>query len=590
MLKTNHLTSLLISDFNIDPLVHFLENSLGEPSLKCEIAPIDQVKQVLQDHTRDCWKKTPEITVIWSQPYQQIPSYAQFLCDTTFNYESIKKEVSEFSNYIRMAASISDIVFVPSWTLPSYYRGQGILDYKNSMGHYNTLMRMNLQLIDELEDCENIYILNTQQWISSVKEAEDERMWYLGRILFSRDLFREAANELKAGIQTIYGKTRKLLILDLDDTLWGGVIGDLGIDGIRLGGIDPVGQAFLDFQKHILTLKNRGILLAIASKNDEKTALEVFEKHLEMILKKEDFVTWRINWEDKAQNIVDMVTELNLGLQSVVFIDDNPVERTRVKEALPEVYVPDWPEDPIFYKKTLLQLRCFDKISIGEEDKNRTFFYQDDKKRKEMIKTALSLEDWLHTLNIKVTCEELSSHNLTRAVQLLNRVNQFNLITRRMDKTKFLEFIQKEEKKAWVFYASDRIGDYGMIGLTSFEIKNHHLKICDFLLSCRAMGRGIEKTMLYLLVSYGKANNLQKIIARFNSTAKNAPCEKFLHENGFKPTEEGFELKNFDSIHLPSYIQPEIKNFELENFVSTLPSYIQAEVKSSESENFNSKN
>lgn len=585
MLRNNNLKCLLVSDFNIDPLVYFLESGLEQDALKCTITPITQVQQALQDQRMECWRNKPEITFIWSQPFQQIPSFARFLCNNTFNYEKIKDEVSEFSNWIRMSSSISNLVFVASWTLSSYYRGLGIIDYKNSIGHHNTLMRMNLQLADEFHDCENIYILNSQQWISSVPDPEDDRMFYFGGIPFSRDLFKKAAGELKAAIHSIYGKTRKLLILDLDNTLWGGEIGDLGTDGIRLGGMDPVGRAFVDFQKHILTLKNRGILLAIASKNTENTALKVFDEHLEMILKKEDFVTWRINWDDKAQNIVEIATELNIGLQSVVFIDDNPMERTRVKEALPEVYVPDWQEEPIFYKKKLLQLSCFDKTTISEEDKKRTTFYLNDKKRNKMIKSNLSFKDWLQTLKLEVISEELSSNNITRAVQLLNKVNQFNLITRRMDKISFLEFGQKEETKVWCFYASDRIGEYGMVGLTSFEILDNRLQIRDFLLSCRAMGKGIEKTMLFLIASYAKFYQMEKINAQFISTEKNTPCKKFLSENGFYQFSGGFELLDLGSIKLPPYIQLKVKNFQFDDFAFTSPPPNQLEVEDYKSQN-----
>lgn len=563
-----HFNCLLIADFTVDPLAHFLQDRSSEPWVKCEIAPIDQVKQTLQDHGHECWRQKPDLTVIWSQPWRQIAGFAQFVSAETADLDSIKREVSEFSAYIRMASSLSHIVFVPSWTLPSYYRGQGVLDYKNSIGIYNTLMRMNLQLADELDDCENVYILNTQQWMSAAARTEDDRMWYLGKILFSRELFRQAAEEIKAGMQTIYGNAKKLLVLDLDNTLWGGIIGDAGVDGIKLGVNDPIGEAFIEFQRHIRILKNRGILLAIASKNDEEIALEVFEKHPEMILKKEDFVAWRINWEDKAKNIVDLVAELNLGLQSVVFIDDNPAERARVAEALPEVTVPDWPEDPVSYPRELLQLRYFDKVSISQEDRQRTTFYLNEKRRQEMLQAVPSLEDWLQTINLKVIYEELSSSNVSRAVQLLNRVNQFNLITRRMDKHEFFKLAQEGERKVWVFYASDRIGDYGMIGLTSCELDDHCLRIRDFILSCRAMGRGIEKAMLSLIAAFARENRVQKIVGQYIRTAKNAPCAEFLPDNGFKPSGNGFELVNLNAIQVPSYIQLEAKDAELNSFIS----------------------
>lgn len=563
------LNCLLISDFTLDPLVHFLQREdTTEPLLQCIVTPIDQVRQNLQNIAELYEDKKPLITIIWTQPDRQIPAFNQIFTECHIDTEKIRSEVSEFTDYLRMASAHSNIVFFPSWTLPSYYRGLGILDYKNSIGVYNTLVRMNLQLVDELHECENFYILNSQQWICSVAVAEDERMWYLGKIPFSRNLFNHAAHEIKAGIQAIYGQTKKLLVLDLDNTLWGGVLGELGIEGIRLGGLDPVGEAFVDFQKEILKLKKRGILLAIASKNEEDAVIEVFDKHPEMILKKNDFVTWRINWRDKAQNIVEIVTELNLGLQSVVFIDDNPSERARVVEALPEVYVPDWPREPIHYKRKLWQLRCFDTISLSREDTQRTVLYQNEHKRKIMLKSILSIEEWLHTLNLKLDCEELSDLTTERAVQFLNKVNQFNLITRRMGKTEFSEFSKKEKNKVWIFHASDRIGEYGMVGLVSIEIEADRIKIWDFIMSCRAMGRGIEKAMLYVVSSYAITNNKEKVVAHYQPTPKNVPCSKFLSENGFTASGEEFELTALTSVSLPSHIHVTKKDELIENLVT----------------------
>ena len=171
---------------------------------------------------------------------------------------------------------------------------------------------------------------------------------------------REAAADIRAAFVGLRGAAKKLLVLDLDDTLWGGIVGDAGWENLRLGGHDPQGESFADFQRAIKNLKRRGVVLALVSKNEESVALEAIRNHPEMVLKEDDFVGWRINWTDKARNIAELATELNLGLQSVVFIDDNPVERARVREALPEVFVPEWPEDKLLYASAFGQLRCFD--------------------------------------------------------------------------------------------------------------------------------------------------------------------------------------------------------------------------------------
>src|SRR5207249_4608997 len=188
-------------------------------------------------------------------------------------------------------------------------------------------------------------------------------------------VLQEAARDIKGAVQAIRGESRKLLVLDLDDTLWGGSVGEIGWQNIKLGGHDAVGEAYVDFQRVLKSLLNRGNLLAIVSKNQESVALAALENHPEMVLRPGDFAGWRINWRDKAENIVELVSELNVGLQSVVFIDDNPAERALVAEALPEVLVPQWPESPLLYSAALHDLRCFDRPCLTDEDLTRSQMY-----------------------------------------------------------------------------------------------------------------------------------------------------------------------------------------------------------------------
>ena len=192
----------------------------------------------------------------------------------------------------------------------------------------------------------NAYPLDTGRWLAATGAgAFNPQLWYMGKVPFANAVFQEAAADIRAGLEALSGRSRKLIVLDLDDTMWGGIVGDVGVEQIKLGEHDPIGEAFVDFQNTLRTRRNRGILLAIVSKNEHDIAMQAIAEHLEMVLRPHDFVGWRINWRDKAQNILELVEELNLGLQSVVFIDDNPAERARVAEALPEALVPDWPRD-----------------------------------------------------------------------------------------------------------------------------------------------------------------------------------------------------------------------------------------------------
>jgi HAD superfamily phosphatase (TIGR01681 family) len=234
-----------------------------------------------------------------------------------------------------------------------------------------------------LQDVPNVYVMNAQRWLeaTATRGRSMAKGWYLGKVPFSGETFAEVARDLKAAARALTGHTRKLLVLDLDDTLWGGIVGDIGWENLQLGGHDAVGEAFVDFQHAVKALTARGIVLGIVSKNTERVALDAIDTHPQMVLRRTDFVGWRINWQDKAQNIADLAAELHLGLQSVVFIDDNPVERARVRDALPEVFVPDWPEDKLLYTERFLGLRCFDAPAISREDAERTALYAAERER-----------------------------------------------------------------------------------------------------------------------------------------------------------------------------------------------------------------
>jgi FkbH-like protein len=313
----------------------------------------------------------------------------------------------------------------------------------------------------------------------------------------------------------------------LDDTLWGGIVGDVGWENLVLGGHHHLGEAYADFQQALKSMKNRGILLAIVSKNEEQVALEAIRKHPEMVLKLEDFAGWRINWQDKAQNVLDLITELNLGPQSALFIDDNPVERARVKESLPEVLVPDWPQDPLLYPAALLSLRCFEMPSVSREDLVRTSMYLSENKRRALKQTVSSLEEWLTRLAIRVQVEELHPANLQRATQLLNKTNQMNLSTRRLSEAELMAWSEQKHCRLWTLRVSDKFGDAGLAGIVSLEIQDHNAQIVDFILSCRVMGRKIEEAMLATAIHYAQARGVEDVSARYIPTSKNKPCLDF---------------------------------------------------------------
>jgi FkbH-like protein len=519
---------LLISDFTINGLAPYLADGTESPAISCTAAPFDQVVQVLLDSDASCWSPKPDLAVVWTRPQRVITSFARLLEHETVSSEDILAEVDSFGKKLREAAKRVPMMFIPTWTWPAYDRGLGLLSLDTKTGPGYHLLRMNIRLAETVAGARNIYLLDGTRWLALAGETGvSPKLWHLGKIAFGVDVYKHAARDIKAGVRALKGQSRKLIILDLDDTLWGGIVGDVGWQNLALGGHDPVGEAFRAFQRALKTLTRRGIVLGIVSKNTEEIALEAIDRHPEMVLRRDDFVGWRINWQDKARNVIDLVNELNLGLQSVVFIDDSPAERARVREALPDVLVPEWPEDKLYYEKALTELNCFDTAGISVEDQGRTAMYVSDRRRNELKQQIQSLEEYLVSLDLRITCERLGSSNLSRAVQLFNKTNQLNLTTRRMTGNQLLAWSRADGNYMYVFRVKDRFGDYGLTGIASLTIDGTAANVADFILSCRVMGRGVEQAILHCLSAYGREAGAAHLIADYRPTAQNTPCKEF---------------------------------------------------------------
>jgi FkbH-like protein len=547
---------VLVSDFTIDELANHFEALPGAVGLQAQVAPFGQVVQVLMQGPDP---DAADFAVVWTRPESAIPSFARIRSFETVDVSALADEVDQFCELVARGAARYRFVFVPTWTLPHYDRGLGLLDAREG-GAARALAAMNLRLMDNLAKTPNVYVLDAQRWLSAAgKNACSPKLWYLGKIPFSSEVFAEAARDIQAAVGALGGEARKLLVLDLDDTLWGGIVGDVGWENLRLGGHDGLGEAFADFQHAVKNLTRRGIVLAVVSKNEEATALEAIRSHPEMVLREDAFVAHRINWRDKAQNILEIAKELNLGLQSVVFIDDNPVERARVREALPEVLVPEWPEDKHLYRSALASLRCFDTPSISKEDQERTALYAAERQREKLQASVGSMEEWLKSLGIVVTGEPVGPSNLARTVQLLNKTNQLNLSTRRLTEAELLEWVGGPGRSLWTINVSDRFGDAGLTGIVSVEVEGAEAKIVDFVLSCRVMGRRVEDTMVHVAVERARAQGAQRVVAHFRPTAKNKPCLSFWQGSGF--ANDGGERFSWDSSK--PYALPDVVRLEL---------------------------
>ena len=306
-------------------------------------------------------KKKSDISLIWSTPESISPEFKKLLNHEKANKNTIKKDIDFFFNCLRTVKKNSDIILIPNWILREPNESSIALSFSKKLGIEYHLSYMNYYLSELMNKEKNFYLLNSTKWLTNCgsEATYNSKLWYLMKSPFSNEFYNEAILDVVSIFKTLKGLSKKLLVLDLDNTLWGGIVGDVGWKNLRIGGHDYLGEAFKDFQYKIKSLKNYGILLALCSKNNESTALEAIEKHPEMVLKLDDFVSYKINWNNKAKNILDITKELNIGLQSVVFLDDTPYERAYVKESLPEVTVPNLPLDPVNYSSFLSKLRYF---------------------------------------------------------------------------------------------------------------------------------------------------------------------------------------------------------------------------------------
>jgi FkbH-like protein len=529
---------LLISDFNTSNLSALLNNDSTSPAIEFLSAPFGQVTPILINAMDAAWRGV-DYALVWTRPDAVIPAFRNFMSFVSFDRAKVFSEVDAFCESLIRAAERTKLMLVASWELPPYHAGHGMLDFNAEAGVSRLVLEMNLRLMQRLDGHPGVIVLNSRKWLQLAgDQAFNARLWYLGKIPFGNPVFKNAAADIKAALRGAAGLTRKLLVLDLDDTLWDGIIGDVGWQGINLGGPDPVGEALVDFQRELKVLSRRGVLLGIVSKNEEATALSALREHPEMVLRPGDFSGWRINWSDKAQNLVELANNLNLGLDSVVYVDDSPAERHRVREALPQVFVPEWPQDKRLYPAALLALDCFDLGTVTPEDRHRAQMYANENQRAAFKLEAGSLQTWLESLDTHVLIEELSEVNRARAVQLFNKTNQMNLSTRRLTETELLAWLASEGRTLWTFRVNDRFGDSGLVAILSLELRGKQATLIDFVLSCRVMGRQIEETMLHVATQFSRSHSADELVAVYKPTPRNKPCLDFFRRSGFDETEK----------------------------------------------------
>lgn len=416
-----------------------------------------------------------------------------------------------------------DIIYAVPFTDDDYQLQQAVDEY-------------NFALYDAERTYPNVKVIDVREFYRAypMEELIDWKFYFISQMGLSAKLSKSFKAWFERKMDSIALKRKKCLILDLDNTLWGGVLGEDGIDGIQIGGDYP-GKAFLYWQEALLQLSKQGVILTVCSKNNEQDVLEVWEKNPFLVLKKEHFATYRINWTDKATNIKEIAEELNIGLDSFVFVDDNPTERALIRQMLPMVEVPDFPEQPYelpsFFKKLVYDY--FKVYSITDEDKKKTQQYKANASRVQAQKGFADFNKFLESLDIQISIEAANEFNVQRIAQMTQKTNQFNLTTKRYTDADVRNFIEKGWK-IWCISVADKFGDNGITGCVMINGNT----IDTFLLSCRILGKGIEIAFIKKVMELLREMGNNELTAQYLPTAKNGQVKDFYEKCGFICVEE----------------------------------------------------
>jgi len=395
-------------------------------------------------------------------------------------------------------------------------------------------MEFLISLNDKYDNC---YVFPLREMITELGSDEfySDKLWYLGGVKYSIKAQNLLVNEIRLLMKALNKKRKKCLVLDLDNTLWGGVIGEDGVDGIELAEFKE-GARYKDFQKRLKELREMGILLAVCSKNNPDDAMEVIRKHPHMVLREEDFVSFRINWKPKPKNVAEIAAELNIGIDSLVFIDDNPVEREAVRENLPEVTVPEFPKDTANLESFTHELyrKYFYTLENTFEDRDKTKMYRDNARRSTEQASATDLESFFRGLKTEIIIWKLQPADIRRAAELTQKTNQFNLTTKRYTEKDIEAFSRSEDYVVYIASVSDKYGDNGKVSLVIVKKDGRTAEIDSFIMSCRVMGRYIEDQILDFIEVDLKSCGVEQLNAQYIQTKKNMPVMKFYNRLGYR--------------------------------------------------------
>ena len=536
----------LLANCTLDLLKPSLESALAGRGLRPDfwVAGFNQYRQAILEPQSGLYGFDPQFVILYLDAQDLFTDLMESPLDFTRDQrrERVEQAASELealldhaSQSLPRASILLNSVFLPS------ANSLGGLEYNSDFSVQDIAVAWNARISGLAPRYPAVYVVDIAgaAAMAGIANWSDSRLWYLARSRWSRRAVREVARRYSAAIAAHLGMMRKCLVLDLDNTLWGGIVGEDGMTGIRLGEDGP-GRAYQEFQIALRSLQRQGVLLALCSKNNPEDALQVIRSHPGMRLLPEHFATMRINWEDKASNLRAIAAELNIGVDSLVFLDDNPAERAWVRESLPEVVVPEWPEDPGEFPSALMEVAAdhFYRTGLTAEDLARGRQYREQHARRAAQAASGSIEDYYRGLEMRADVAPANDLTVPRIAQLTQKTNQFNLTTRRYSDQQIRELIAS----GCLVYSldlDDRFGKNGIVGVLILRPETAaEWKIDVFLLSCRVMGRTAERAFLGAVCRVLRERGATRLIGEYLPTPKNAPVASLYADLGFRQMDD----------------------------------------------------
>jgi FkbH-like protein len=558
--STKKIKIALLGSFTLNGLEETLRVKCATNKIACQtyVAGYNQYHQETLDPESELYKFSPDISFLILDIRSILGNlfYSPYSVSASARREFVQKQAKEITDIAKgfLEKSKSKLI-ITNFVIPTY-SPFGIFETKAEYSLQDMVKDLNSLMVEESRKTPSLYVYDFNGFVTRYGENNifDFRQFHYGDIKVALDYIPYLAEDLMGYVKPATGRNRKCIVLDLDNTLWGGIVGEDGYDGIKLGPKSP-GSAYIEFQRHLLSLHHRGIILAINSKNNPDDAFKVIREHPYMVLREENFACVKINWNDKISNMRQIAAELNIGLDSMVFFDDDPVSRELMSKMLPEVMTVQLPRDPSLYAPTIMRMNDFNVLNITAEDMKRGEMYLQQRKTAELQSRTSNLEEFLSQLGTRIKIKKVDSFTIPRLSQLILKTNQFNLTTHRYQEEDIRRLSRDDGVLIGCAHVEDKFGDNGITG-AFIVFKDPAVWTVDtFLLSCRVMGRGVEDAMMSYILSEAKKGGIKTVKAQYLPTSKNKPCETFLEKYGFVRDGDYWTFMPTGTIEHPKYLE-----------------------------------